>query len=69
VRVEDGDKWAELKPFKGFRVNFKIDFAHPEIARSQQHVVMDFSTSALMNIASSTPTACVMRMSSLSTKF
>ena len=26
VRVEDGDKWAELVPHDGFRVDFKIDF-------------------------------------------
>lgn len=44
IRVEDGDKWAEIRPFNGFRINFAIDFAHPEIARSQQHVMMDFST-------------------------
>ena len=61
VRVEDGDKWAELKPFKGFRVNFKIDFAHPEIARSQQHVVMDFSTSAFVKDISRARTFGFMR--------
>ena len=48
VRVEDGDKWAELRPYKGFKVDFEIDFAHPEIARSQQHMVMDFSSSAFI---------------------
>lgn len=61
VRVEDDDKWAELKPFKGFRVNFKIDFAHPEIARSQQHVVMDFSTSAFVKDISRARTFGFMR--------
>ena len=25
IRVEDGDKWAELTPFNGFKVNFNID--------------------------------------------
>ena len=48
IRVEDGDKWAELRPFNGFRLDFAIDFPHPEIARSRQHVVMDFSTSAFV---------------------
>src|SRR3982751_5162235 len=24
VRVEEGDKWAEFRPFDGFKVNFKI---------------------------------------------
>jgi UDP-3-O-[3-hydroxymyristoyl] N-acetylglucosamine deacetylase len=61
VRVEDGDKWAELKPFKGFRVDFEIDFAHPEIARSQQHMVMDFSTSAFVKDISRARTFGFMR--------
>jgi UDP-3-O-[3-hydroxymyristoyl] N-acetylglucosamine deacetylase len=29
IRVEDGDKWAELTPFNGFKVNFEISFNHP----------------------------------------
>ncbi|WP_299795248.1 UDP-3-O-acyl-N-acetylglucosamine deacetylase [uncultured Shewanella sp.] len=61
VRVEDGDKWAELKPFKGFRVDFAIDFNHPEIARSQQHMVMDFSTSAFVRDISRARTFGFMR--------
>ncbi|MCH1920670.1 UDP-3-O-acyl-N-acetylglucosamine deacetylase [Shewanella sp. A3A] len=61
VRVEDGDKWAELKPFKGFRVNFAIDFAHPEIARSQQKMVMDFSSSAFIKDISRARTFGFMR--------
>ena len=24
VRVEDGDKWAEFKPYNGFRLDFTI---------------------------------------------
>ena len=61
VRVEDGDKWAELRPFEGFRVNFAIDFAHPEIARSQQHMVMDFSTDAFVKDISRARTFGFMR--------
>ncbi|WOT04970.1 UDP-3-O-acyl-N-acetylglucosamine deacetylase [Shewanella youngdeokensis] len=61
IRVEDGDKWAELKPFKGFRVNFAIDFNHPEIARSQQHMVMDFSSSAFIKDISRARTFGFMR--------
>ncbi|UJF19614.1 UDP-3-O-acyl-N-acetylglucosamine deacetylase [Vibrio sp. SS-MA-C1-2] len=44
VRVEDGDKWAELRPYNGFRLDFAIDFAHPAIDGEQQSLVMDFST-------------------------
>ncbi|KFZ36303.1 UDP-3-O-[3-hydroxymyristoyl] N-acetylglucosamine deacetylase [Shewanella mangrovi] len=61
VRVEDGDKWAELKPYKGFKVNFAIDFAHPEIARSQQQMVMDFSSSAFIKDISRARTFGFMR--------
>ncbi len=61
IRVEDGDKWAELKPFKGFRVDFAIDFNHPEIARSQQHMVMDFSSSAFVKDISRARTFGFMR--------
>jgi len=61
IRVEDGDKWAELKPFKGFRVDFTIDFEHPEIARSQQHMVMDFSSSAFVKDISRARTFGFMR--------
>ncbi|MDU1439951.1 MAG: UDP-3-O-acyl-N-acetylglucosamine deacetylase [Klebsiella pneumoniae] len=31
VRVEDGDKWAEFKPYNGFSLDFTIDFNHPAI--------------------------------------
>lgn len=61
IRVEDGDKWAELKPFKGFRVDFAIDFDHPEIARSQQHMVMDFSSAAFVRDISRARTFGFMR--------
>lgn len=32
VRVEEGDKWAEFKPYNGFKLDFTIDFNHPPIA-------------------------------------
>ncbi|WP_286233471.1 UDP-3-O-acyl-N-acetylglucosamine deacetylase [Thalassotalea sediminis] len=44
VRVEEGDKWAELRPHEGFKVNFAIDFAHPVIANTTQQKTMDLST-------------------------
>lgn len=43
IRVEDGDKWAEFRPFDGFKVDFSIDFDHPAIAQTRQHCVLDFS--------------------------
>lgn len=49
VRVEDGDKWAEFVPFDGFRVDFEIDFDHPVIRQSKQHMVMDFSSQSFID--------------------
>ena len=43
IKIEDGDKLIELRPYNGFKVDFSIDFDHPEIARSNQKMVMDFS--------------------------
>ncbi|GGO68834.1 UDP-3-O-acyl-N-acetylglucosamine deacetylase [Bowmanella pacifica] len=49
VRVEDGDKWAELRPYDGFRVDFRIDFEHPVISQTRQHLVMDFDTASYID--------------------
>jgi UDP-3-O-[3-hydroxymyristoyl] N-acetylglucosamine deacetylase len=43
VRVEDGEKWAEIAPFDGFRLTFKIDFEHPVLQRSGNEISIDFS--------------------------
>ncbi|GLX85903.1 UDP-3-O-acyl-N-acetylglucosamine deacetylase [Thalassotalea loyana] len=44
IRVEEGDKWAELTPYEGFKVNFAIDFDHPVIANTTQTMTMDLSS-------------------------
>ena len=43
VRVEDGDKWAELTPHDGFKLTFRIDFDHPVFETSAQEVCIDFA--------------------------
>ena len=48
VRVEDGDKWAELLPYQGFKLSFAIDFDHPAIESEQQTYVLDFSSQAFI---------------------
>ncbi|MGH8220707.1 MAG: UDP-3-O-acyl-N-acetylglucosamine deacetylase [Steroidobacteraceae bacterium] len=48
VRVEDGDKWAEFRPFDGFKVNFEIEFNHPIFKRRSQRASMDFSTTSFL---------------------
>jgi UDP-3-O-[3-hydroxymyristoyl] N-acetylglucosamine deacetylase len=52
VEVEDGDKWARLEPYEGYKLSFSIDFRHPVIERSTQAVAIDFAeTSYLKEIA------------------
>jgi UDP-3-O-[3-hydroxymyristoyl] N-acetylglucosamine deacetylase len=52
IEVKEGDKWARLEPYEGFRLSFSIDFRHPVIERSTQSVTVDFAeTSYLKEIA------------------
>ncbi len=52
VEVSDGDKWARLEPFDGYKLSFSIVFNHPVIERSNQAVTIDFAqTSYLKEIA------------------
>ena len=43
VEVRDGDKWARLEPYQGFKLSFSIEFRHPVIERSTQSVTIDFA--------------------------
>lgn len=61
VRVEEDDKWAELHPHDGFRVDFKIDFDHPVISQTRQHMVMDFDSSSYVSEVSRARTFGFMR--------
>jgi len=62
IRVEDGDKWAELLPYDGgFKLDFKIDFAHPAIEGLNQHVEMLFDSAAFIKDISRARTFGFMR--------
>lgn len=56
IRVTEGDKWAELEPFDGFRLEFQIDFDHPAIPRDTQHYSFDFSTKKYLKSVSNART-------------
>lgn len=43
VEVKDGDKWARLEPYDGFRLEFSIQFNHPAVDRSGTQVAVDFA--------------------------
>lgn len=46
VIVSDGDKWASLEPFDGYKVSFQLDYDHPVLKNSIQEAVLDFSTTS-----------------------
>lgn len=48
VEVRDGDKWARLTPYDGFKVNFEIDFDHPVLRKHRQTASLDFSTTSFL---------------------
>jgi UDP-3-O-[3-hydroxymyristoyl] N-acetylglucosamine deacetylase len=43
VEVKDGDKWARLEPYSGFKLSFSIRFNHPAIDQSGTRVETDFA--------------------------
>ena len=48
IEVKDGDKWARLDPFEGYKLAFSIDFRHPVIERSTQSVEVNFAETSYL---------------------
>ncbi len=46
ISVSDGDKWASLEPFHGFKVSFTLDYDHPVLKNGVQEASLDFSTTS-----------------------
>ncbi len=61
IRVEDGDKWAELWPFNGFKVNFEVYFNHPVFNKLAQQATIDFSSTSFLKEVSRARTFCFLR--------
>jgi len=48
IKINDGDKWASLSPYSGFKVKFTIDFDHPVMQNSTQSEELQFSTTSFI---------------------
>jgi UDP-3-O-[3-hydroxymyristoyl] N-acetylglucosamine deacetylase len=52
IEAREGDKWAVLEPFEGFRLSFSIVYDHPVIEKSNTAITVDFAqTSYLKEVA------------------
>lgn len=61
IRVENGDKWAQLTPFNGFKVNFEIYFNHPVFNKLSRSASIDFSSTSFLKEVSRARTFCFLR--------
>jgi UDP-3-O-[3-hydroxymyristoyl] N-acetylglucosamine deacetylase len=52
IETADGDKWARLEPYDGYRLSFSIVYDHPVIEKSATALTVDFAeTSYLKEVA------------------
>jgi UDP-3-O-[3-hydroxymyristoyl] N-acetylglucosamine deacetylase len=61
IRVEDDEKWAQLTPFNGFKVNFEISFNHPIFNKLSRDASIDFSSTSFLKEVSRARTFCFLR--------
>lgn len=43
IQVENGDSWAQVSKYKGFKVSLEIDFDHKKVKESGQKLSINFS--------------------------
>lgn len=48
IKVQDGDKWACVSPYNGFKVSFTINFDHPVFQDLPQAATVDFVHSSFV---------------------
>ena len=48
IEAKDGDKWAVLEPYEGFKLSFSIVYNHPAIERSNTSLTVDFANTAYL---------------------
>ena len=49
MQVKDGEKFARFEPYKGFLVDFTIDFPHPAFKEENSRVEIDFFKDSYVN--------------------
>jgi UDP-3-O-[3-hydroxymyristoyl] N-acetylglucosamine deacetylase len=48
VEAKDGDKWAALEPYDGYKLSFSIVYKHPVIEKSNTTLSVDFATTSYL---------------------
>jgi UDP-3-O-[3-hydroxymyristoyl] N-acetylglucosamine deacetylase len=48
IEARDGDKWAALEPYDGFKLSFSIVYKHPVIEKSNTSLTVDFATTSYL---------------------
>ena len=48
IEAKDGDKWAVLEPYDGFKLSFSIVYKHPVIEKSNTELTVDFATTSYL---------------------
>ncbi|TAJ54900.1 MAG: UDP-3-O-acyl-N-acetylglucosamine deacetylase [Nevskiaceae bacterium] len=61
VQVGEGDKYARLEPYEGFRLSFGIEFKHPAFKTSAQTATLEFTTASYIKEVSRARTFGFMR--------
>lgn len=61
LRITDGDRWVEFKPFNGFKVGFTIEFNHPVFKSRPAQAEIDFSSTSFVKEVSRARTFGFMR--------
>ena len=48
IEAKDGDKWAALEPYDGFKLSFSIVYKHAVIEKSNTALSVDFATTSYL---------------------
>jgi UDP-3-O-[3-hydroxymyristoyl] N-acetylglucosamine deacetylase len=48
VEAKEGDKWAVLEPYEGYKLSFSIVYDHPVIEKSNTSLMVDFATTSYL---------------------